>query len=364
MRKKIASIVLSLGLLSSVMLPQLPTAMAQQNSEKPLFNEVYSDTSEVDEILSNMSVEEVVDKCKDGSCTFVVENEDYDYENQDQMQEMYTIGTIVTWETPEEETKNEELSEEKIDGASDELSDELSNEESSDELNGGDESEKATPLGGGYAEIYTTISNADDGKVYGRVKIDNVYSTEKPDKILVNIDFKKGISRNGSYSSHVGTVAEFSKNQIYSGATSKYFSYPVEKTYYWKTTGKANVYINGGIAASFGLAESPELLLNKKGVRYLSYKDPLSKQELTEPYFTNWSKSSDSRCRLTPSEVTAYRNWYDNNYGPIQWRTGNKNNYDIHHIRPCAYGGTKSYDNLITLPVEQHKVITNWWTNY
>ncbi|WP_064199899.1 hypothetical protein [Brevibacillus brevis] len=346
MRKKIASIVLSLGLLSSVMLPQLPTAMAQQNSEKPLFNEVYSDTSEVDDILSKMSVEEVVDKCKDGSCTFVVENEDYDYENQDKMQEMYRVGTIVTWETPDNEDK-------------------LTNEEPSEEDGIDEKSEKVAPLSGGYAEVYTTISNDDAGNVYGMVLIENVIATTKPDKMLVGINFKKSISRNGSYSTHVGTVAEFSKSEIRSGAKSKIFSYPVEKTHYWKTTGDVKVYIRDSIVASFGAAESKTILLNKNAVKYLTgYVDPLSKQELTEPYYTNWSKSSESGCRLSSKEVTDYRNWYDNNYGPIQWRTGDKQNYDIHHIRPCAYGGTKSYSNLITLPIEQHKVITKWWNAY
>lgn len=38
--------------------------------------------------------------------------------------------------------------------------------------------------------------------------------------------------------------------------------------------------------------------------------------------------------------------------------------YDVHHIRPLAYGGDNSYSNLIHLPKDLHTKVTSWFAGY
>ena len=38
--------------------------------------------------------------------------------------------------------------------------------------------------------------------------------------------------------------------------------------------------------------------------------------------------------------------------------------YDVHHIKPLAYGGSNDYSNLIHLPKATHTSVTSWWAGY
>lgn len=38
--------------------------------------------------------------------------------------------------------------------------------------------------------------------------------------------------------------------------------------------------------------------------------------------------------------------------------------YELHHIRPRAYGGTNDLDNLVPLSTEDHRQYTGWWSGY
>lgn len=44
--------------------------------------------------------------------------------------------------------------------------------------------------------------------------------------------------------------------------------------------------------------------------------------------------------------------------------TLNRSLYDVHHIRPLAYGGSNAYGNLIHLPKATHTKVTGWWAGY
>ncbi|MCM3341034.1 HNH endonuclease [Paenibacillus sp. MER TA 81-3] len=138
----------------------------------------------------------------------------------------------------------------------------------------------------------------------------------------------------------------------------------INTTFYWKSdaTAYANFKDASNLAASG--TEGP-FLLNKKGVKYPEYTDNNSKLVLTKPASTTWTKGNIG-CGLTPTERIKYRDYYDTSYGSITWVDNlGRVKYEIHHIRPCNYGGTNIYDNLIPLPYDFHrKVVTPWWSSY
>lgn len=57
---------------------------------------------------------------------------------------------------------------------------------------------------------------------------------------------------------------------------------------------------------------------------------------------------------------SVYYNAYTANTGV----TLNRSLYDVHHIRPLAYGGSNAYSNLIHLPKATHTQVTSWWAGY
>jgi len=62
-----------------------------------------------------------------------------------------------------------------------------------------------------------------------------------------------------------------------------------------------------------------------------------------------------------PSNLAdTYYNTYTANTGV----TLNRSLYDVHHIRPLAYGGSNAYSNLIHLPKATHTQVTSWWAGY
>ena len=126
-------------------------------------------------------------------------------------------------------------------------------------------------------------------------------------------------------------------------------------------------------------------LLNKVGKLYPYYVDPNSGLSMHFPTRTDWPEfDNPNGCGLTNTERTSYRTWYDNKFGAIQWTHKDPNgativDYEIHHIRPCEYGGDNSYtdsnyispstgwpdNNLIPLPTGYHRgTVSPWWVNY
>ena len=70
-----------------------------------------------------------------------------------------------------------------------------------------------------------------------------------------------------------------------------------------------------------------------------------------------------------PKGATTTRpsNLADTYYKTYTANTGitlNRSLYDVHHIRPLAYGGSNAYGNLIHLPKATHTKVTGWWAGY
>lgn len=89
----------------------------------------------------------------------------------------------------------------------------------------------------------------------------------------------------------------------------------------------------------------------------LNYTDQLSGKSIFEPT-TNWAKQS---LHTRPSNLNkTYKTWYDQKYNTNL----NLSNYDVHHIRPLAYGGNNTTGNLIHLDKTFHKGVTAWFAGY
>lgn len=100
------------------------------------------------------------------------------------------------------------------------------------------------------------------------------------------------------------------------------------------------------------------LLSNRTGHPWnFRFSDSASGKNLPSPP-ANYRKGATS---TRPSNLA------DTYYKTYTSKTGlslNRNLFDVHHIRPLAYGGTNSYSNLIHLPKATHKAVTSWWAGY
>lgn len=176
---------------------------------------------------------------------------------------------------------------------------------------------------------------------------------ERPKNYAIIARIKRATSQNGTYNDVVNQTKIVGLKEVVT------ISYPIAATYYWKSDSVAWANYSDASYPADAKQEGP-WLLNKKGVKYPEYTDPVSKKVLTKPASTTWSSVSTTGCALTTTERTAYRNWYDSNYKALDW-----SQYEIHHIRPCKWGGTKDYSNLIPLPSSFHRsVVSPWWVNY
>ena len=99
-------------------------------------------------------------------------------------------------------------------------------------------------------------------------------------------------------------------------------------------------------------------LLNRTGKLWnASYTDKKSGKTLGKPR-TDYVKNTIHK---RPSNLnTTYYNEYKRRYGV----TLNSSLYDVHHIKPLAYGVDNSFSNLIHLPKSIHKTVTSWFSGY
>lgn len=110
-----------------------------------------------------------------------------------------------------------------------------------------------------------------------------------------------------------------------------------------------------------------DILLNRLGQRYPSWKnvDVHGYLNATMPSSTEWPTYSSSytaplRETFNNSVRTAYRNYYDSNYGYVNWTQP----IEIHHIRPLEYGGNNDFSNLIPLWADHHLKFSFWFSYY
>ena len=99
-------------------------------------------------------------------------------------------------------------------------------------------------------------------------------------------------------------------------------------------------------------------MLNRTGKLWnASYTDKKSGKTLGKPRADYVKNTIHKR----PSNLnTTYYNEYKRRYGV----TLNSSLYDVHHIKPLAYGVDNSFYNLIHLPKSIHKTVTSWFSGY
>jgi hypothetical protein len=203
-------------------------------------------------------------------------------------------------------------------------------------------------------KTWITDAGTTTSKINHSAEVIGVYGIGKrPNNYTIIASIQRATSENGSYINADNTTKTVALKQVVT------ISAYINSTYYWKSDSIAYAnYPNASYRAS-AKNEGP-WLLNKKGMKYPEYTDPRSKKVMTKPASTTWSANSSSSCALTSSDRAAYRTWYDKTYGSLNW-----NDYEIHHIRPCKWGGNKDYSNLIPLPYSFHRAtVSPWWVNY
>lgn len=204
-------------------------------------------------------------------------------------------------------------------------------------------------------KTWITGAETTSSKVNHSVEVTGVFGVgARPTNYTIQARIKRATSQNGSYSDAVNQTKTVGLKSVVTVST------PIASTYFWKSDSDAWANYPDGSFHAEAKQEGP-WLLNKKGLKYPEYTDPVSGKVLAKPASTTWSKTSTAGCALTSSERTTYRDWYDNKYKPLDW----VGNYEIHHVKPCLYGGNKDYSNLIVLPKSFHRsVVSPWWTNY
>lgn len=203
-------------------------------------------------------------------------------------------------------------------------------------------------------KTWITDAGTTTAKINHSAEVTGVYGVgTRPNNYTIIASIQRATSENGSYINADNSTKTVALKQVVT------ISAYINSTYYWKSDSMAYAnYPNASYRAD-AKNEGP-WLLNKKGIKYPEYTDPKSKKVMIKPASTTWSANSSSSCALSTSDRTAYRTWYDKTYGALNW-----SDYEIHHIRPCKWGGTKDYSNLIPLPYSFHRsTVSPWWVNY
>ena len=127
-----------------------------------------------------------------------------------------------------------------------------------------------------------------------------------------------------------------------------------EAEYYYYVAYTITDYDN----ATSGSGVTTTALSNRTGHAWnFNFSDSVSGKSLPMPP-ANYAKGATT---TRPSNLAdTYYNTYTANTGV----TLNRSLYDVHHIRPLAYGGSNAYSNLIHLPKATHTQVTSWWAGY
>lgn len=173
----------------------------------------------------------------------------------------------------------------------------------------------------------------------------------KPD-IKVTVQLQGDFTTGSSFSNVGGSVYHTYKTNA---------EYGVDYT--WTSTAKTGYYrlkytINDYSSGQTGSGYTTSNLWNRTGhVWNFSFSDSASGKSLPKPP-ANYTKGATSS---RPSNLAdTYYNTYKQNTGI----TLNRSLYDVHHIKPLAYGGNNNYSNLIHLPKATHTSVTSWWAGY
>lgn len=156
------------------------------------------------------------------------------------------------------------------------------------------------------------------------------------------------------------TVPSYVGGSVYHTYTSN-SEYGVDYT--WTVPAKTGYYyvaytITDYDNATSGSGVTTTALSNRTGHAWnFNFSDSVSGKSLPMPP-ANYAKGATT---TRPSNLAdTYYNTYTANTGV----TLNRSLYDVHHIRPLAYGGSNAYSNLIHLPKATHTQVTSWWAGY
>ena len=185
------------------------------------------------------------------------------------------------------------------------------------------------------------------------------FNVDCPTSPFVNPNIKLTAQLKGSFTTLSGSYSNVG-GSVYHTYTSN-SEYGVDYT--WTVPAKTGYYyvaytITDYDNATSGSGVTTTALSNRTGHAWnFNFSDSVSGKSLPMPP-ANYAKGATT---TRPSNLAdTYYNTYTANTGV----TLNRSLYDVHHIRPLAYGGSNAYSNLIHLPKATHTQVTSWWAGY
>ena len=185
------------------------------------------------------------------------------------------------------------------------------------------------------------------------------FNVDCPTSPFVKPNIKLTAQLKGSFTTLSGSYSDVA-GSVYHTYTSN-SEYGVDYT--WTVPAKTGYYyvaytITDYDNATSGSGVTTTALSNRTGHAWnFNFSDSVSGKSLPMPP-ANYAKGATT---TRPSNLAdTYYNTYTANTGV----TLNRSLYDVHHIRPLAYGGSNAYSNLIHLPKATHTQVTSWWAGY
>lgn len=185
------------------------------------------------------------------------------------------------------------------------------------------------------------------------------FNVDCPTSPFVKPNIKLTAQLKGSFTTLSGSYSNVG-GSVYHTYTSN-SEYRVDYT--WTVPAKTGYYyvaytITDYDNATSGSGVTTTALSNRTGHAWnFNFSDSVSGKSLPMPP-ANYAKGATT---TRPSNLAdTYYNTYTANTGV----TLNRSLYDVHHIRPLAYGGSNAYSNLIHLPKATHTQVTSWWAGY
>ncbi|WGV59547.1 HNH endonuclease signature motif containing protein [Brevibacillus brevis] len=229
----------------------------------------------------------------------------------------------------------------------------------------GEEDKEKAQLADGGAVFFLELDN---DVLYRQVKtrvklVSFVIPTggKKPDWWNADLALSAATERNGSYIVEKREDIKWDNPTV--GSYTNWVTYYLKDARFWQSVARMTPYFGKVPAGGSLTVFAPnKILLNSKAIGYPYYKDPISQQIMPEPETTTWTKvHSDYRVPWTKKEREEYKDWYRK-----QYKTNfDFDGYEIHHIRPRAYGGSNDPINLIPVPRDFHrKTVSPWFTGY
>lgn len=210
-------------------------------------------------------------------------------------------------------------------------------------------------LGVEFVQVKITVSYDSKTKMHvWSFNVDIPTSLVNKPSLKLKAQILRSNTENGTYSSY-GSQKDFGNVN-----TIKNYKHSVPaKTGYYKVKLTSQLKPNG--STSYNPARTKTTyygLLNRTGKLWtVSYTDKISGKKLGKPRADYVKNAIYER----PGNLnTKYYKEYKSKYGV----TLNSSLYDVHHIKPLAYGGSNSFSNLIHLPKSTHSTVTNWFKGY